>query len=289
MMPPWVRLALAVVVSLAFVPSLAPGASAGGFAGLADFCIYYGVGADPDIANRTSLTIDVVSLDVTPVMKGVHMSPFVAGVEIHGVFGADAVVVMGLSSSKSYKVAGGVIRLDPFDLDVITGLTDPLVVSLIGAVRVERVCLDYYDVSVLVRRGEAPVGGALVVLSPLNGTHGSSYYITGSSGRAVVNFRPDLTYRLTVTADGSNVSRILLLGKNHNGAQVTVDLLRGVVLIGDEQVAPEERAEGSSPLWVYATAAIAIAIVVIVAVSLRRGIARVPVPSRWLSRRPREG
>lgn len=274
---------VAITIIVAMLASPLAQARSGGFIGLADFCLQYGVEPSGTTAGNAT---DLVSIDVTSVMRAVHLSPFVSGVVIYGGFQLSEVVVRGVASSKTYVVVNGSIRLDPRDLDDITGLTEPLTVTLVGASNVHMICLDLYDILVLVRRGGEPVDNALVVLIPLDGSHDPSYYVTSSMGTGVVNFLPNRPYRLVISGENVNMSRELVLSPEHNGAQVVADLAtRRVTMGGVGEIEPSAAPSGGSPL----PPAIALAVPATVAVGCVAYLARVGKLKKLLSSRSKKG
>lgn len=191
---------------------------AGEFTGRRDFCL------QPLVVLNEPNT---VGIDVSQVMKYVHLSPFVHGVIVRGNFSSGEVRVVGYYGAVNLPVKDGSVFIPVDVLNNITLNRRPLEIRILGADNVSRICIDFYDVKIRVTYHLLPVSNATVELVPYNKTiHAPVIGVTDSKGYVLMNYEPlpHGYYYMYINSSYGNYTTRLELGNNDNGKSIQVDL-----------------------------------------------------------------
>jgi len=195
------------------------------FTGVSDTCIR---------TRTVGLSPNSITIDVEPIMQLIHLSPFVRGVEIYGVFRDNTVAVSGNAGEMTYQVINSTIMIGPKDLDRITGLREPLYITLKPTENITMACINYYNLLVRVVNGSTPVALAQVELTPTDRAHSAVYSVSNSKGDAVLNYLPDKDYMLNVKVNNNVINLNLKLTEADDGKTLVVDVSSGRVAVGQQ-------------------------------------------------------
>jgi len=216
---------LAILLSLVTMSGLVPFIVQASFTGISDMCIGVKVvGGSPSS----------VTIDVTPIMEQIHLSPFVRSVIIYGAFPESTVTASGEASEITYQVVNNTIVLGSRDLDRLTGLREPLHITLSPAQNITRVCIDYFSIAVKVINAGRPVPLAQIGLMPSDQSHSPVYSVSNNRGDAVLNYLPNKSYELSISVGTTILKLNLTLTSEDDDKLLTVDISSRRISLGNE-------------------------------------------------------